>query len=81
MSVKGMPKELTFSRSITYNTDNIIEDILEMANDESMTAEDVSLDLVIDWINDIVWEDFSKLYENTSLRIEDEYGRFIGDVG
>ncbi len=78
---KTMPKEIIVSRSITYSTDQIIEDILDMANDSNLSKEDISVDLVVDWINDIVWEDFSKLYETTTLRIEDEDGQYIGDLG
>lgn len=79
--MKTMPKELIFSRSVSYSTDQIIQDILELANDESLKPEDVSLELVIDWINDIVWDDLSKLYETTILRIEDEDGQYIGELG
>lgn len=78
---KTMPKELIFSRSVSYNVEQIINDILEMANDETITPEDVTLEQVIDWINDTVWDDLSKLYETTRLRIENEDGEFIGDLG
>lgn len=77
---KTMPKELVFTRSWSYSTDNIIEDILEMANDESMKKEDVSLDLVLDRINDMIWEDVSTMHENVTLRIEDEDGQYIGEL-
>ena len=76
-----MPEELIFSRSISYNVKQIINDIIEMADDESIKPEDITLEQVVDWINDTVWEDLSKLYEKTRLRIEDEDGQYIGELG
>jgi hypothetical protein len=79
--IKTMPEELIFSRSISYNVKQIINDIIEMADDESIKPEDITLEQVVDWINDTVWEDLSKLYEKTRLRIEDEDGQYIGELG
>jgi|APGre2960657373_1045057.scaffolds.fasta_scaffold46201_5 hypothetical protein len=72
-----LPKELHLSRTISYDVQNIAENILDM--DMERDPNSVTLQEIIDFIKDWVYEDFGTM-QNFTVRMENEDGEYIGDI-
>jgi hypothetical protein len=72
-----LPKELHLSRTITYDVQNIAENILDM--DMERDPNSVTLQEIVDFIKDWVYEDFGTM-QNFTVRMENEDGEYIGDI-
>lgn len=75
--MKTLPKELHLSRTISYDTQNIIENILDMDMDRD--PDSITLDEIVDFIKDWVYEDFGTM-RNFAVRMENEDGEYLGDI-
>jgi hypothetical protein len=72
-----LPKELHLSRTISYDVQNIAENILDM--DMERDPNSVTLQEIVDFIKDWVYEDFGTM-QNFTVRMENEDGEYIGDI-
>ena len=72
-----LPKELHLSRNLAYDTQNIIENIMEMDMDRD--PDTITLDEIIDFVKDWAYEDFGTM-KHFTVRIENEDGEYIGDI-
>jgi hypothetical protein len=72
-----LPKELHLSRNLAYDTQNIIENIMEM--DMERDPDTITLDEIIDFVKDWAYEDFGTM-KHFTVRIENEDGEYIGDI-
>jgi uncharacterized protein YgfB (UPF0149 family) len=75
--MKTLPKELHLSRTVSYDVENIAGFILDM--DCNRDPQSITLDEIIDYIKDWVYEDFGTM-QNFFVRIENEDGEYIGDI-
>lgn len=75
--MKTLPKELHLSRNLTYDTQNIIECIMEMDFDRD--PDSITLEEIIEFVKDWAYEDFGTMKFFT-VRIENEDGEYIGDI-
>jgi hypothetical protein len=72
-----LPKELHLSRTLAYDTQNIIENILDMDMDRD--PDTITLEEIVDFIKDWVYEDFGTM-QNFTVRMENEDGEYLGDI-
>lgn len=56
-----LPKEIVATRTFIYNVEGILEDMVTM--DMELDKDDVTLDMVIEHIQDWLVDDFGHLYD------------------
>lgn len=56
-----LPKEIVATRTFVYNVEDILEDMVTM--DMELDKDDVTLDMVIEHIQDWLVDDFGHLYD------------------
>ena len=66
---KTMPESITAMRTVTYNTEQIIEDIAE-ANEKP--ASEVTIEEVMEWVADNATEDLA--YSRNGIIYQDQDG-------
>jgi hypothetical protein len=68
--MKTLPKEIVATRTFIYDVPGIIEDMMIM--DMDLKEEDITLEVIIDHIQDWLIDDFGHLYDfNIHLSNED----------
>ena len=69
-----LPKEIHASRHMYYDVAGIVQSIVDM--DDTRTHDDVTLEEVLDFVLDYVYEDFSTLIAFEPI-LEDDQGNLL----
>ena len=69
-----LPEQIHASRHMYYDVEDIVQTILDMDTDKS--REDVTLEEVLDFVLDYVYEDFSTLIDFEPI-LEDNEGNLL----
>jgi hypothetical protein len=70
--MKTLPKEIVATRTFVYNVEDIVNSLI--VDDENREASDVTLEEVVDYIQDWLVDDFGHLYD-FNIHLSDEDGK------
>lgn len=70
--MKTLPKEIVATRTFVYDVQDIVNSLI--IDDENREASDVTLEEVVDYIQDWLVDDFGNLY-NFNIHLSDEDGK------
>jgi hypothetical protein len=73
----NLPTELHISRTFSYDVEQIIQELMDW--DEDRTEESITLEEIIEYISDNIFEDFGSM-RDAWFRIEDQDGKFINEI-
>ena len=71
-AMKTLPKEIVATRTFVYDVQDIVNSLI--IDDENREASDVTLEEVVDYIQDQLVDDFGNLY-NFNIHLSDEDGK------
>jgi hypothetical protein len=69
--MKTLPKEIVATRTFIYDVKGIVEDMITM--DMDLKEEDITLEIIIEHIQDWLIDDFGHLYD-FNIHLADEDG-------
>lgn len=72
-----LPESLNISRTFSYDVDQIVQELMDW--DEDRTEESITLEEIIEYISDNIFEDFGSI-RDAWFRIEDQDGKFINEI-
>lgn len=67
----SLPERINVIRTITYATEHMLADV---ALSNEISEDDVTTDMLLDWISDWVWEDMTSPPSRHDLVYQDENG-------
>ena len=71
-TMKTLPKEIVATRTFIYDVKGIVEDMITM--DMDLKEEDITLEIIIEHIQDWLIDDFGHLYD-FNIHLSDEDGK------
>ena len=67
----SLPERINVIRTITYATEHMLADV---ALSNEISEDEVTTDMLLDWISDWVWEDMTSPPSRHDLVYQDENG-------